>query len=360
MEIKLDTTICYAIALEGGGAKGGYEIGVWKALDEAGIRYNAVSGTSVGALNGALYAIGDLPRAIDYWATMNMDRVFDLSEEDKLEFQKILAGNANVRDLREFAPEVLDVLKNKGLDASPLRNWMNKVMDERSFQQLRRNDIDFYVTTVNLSDRKGQIVHINEIPDDQVVNMLLASAYHPSFKLEKLGDKLYTDGGFIDSLPIYPLVKAGYKNIIAVHIPGIGRSRRFKMPDDVTVHHIVPRADLGGSLNFDSKQSLEDMTWGYMDAKRLIYGLTGRYYYIDPTLSERQALDILLDYYQKEGYSMREAAERRIPALSIKSGLISGTYPQLLTALAEHQARKKQINPFRVYTDKEFCTIALN
>ena len=54
MELKLDISRTYAIALEGGGAKGGYEIGVWRALEEAGVRYNAVSGTSVGALNGAL------------------------------------------------------------------------------------------------------------------------------------------------------------------------------------------------------------------------------------------------------------------------------------------------------------------
>ena len=63
MQLKLDTSKTYAIALEGGGAKGAYEIGAWKALEEAGIKYNAVSGTSVGALNGALMAMRDLPRA---------------------------------------------------------------------------------------------------------------------------------------------------------------------------------------------------------------------------------------------------------------------------------------------------------
>ena len=38
------------IALEGGGARGAYQVGAWRALEEAGIRYNAVSGTSVGAI----------------------------------------------------------------------------------------------------------------------------------------------------------------------------------------------------------------------------------------------------------------------------------------------------------------------
>ena len=42
------------LVLEGGGAKGAYEIGACKALEEIGINITAVTGTSVGALNGAL------------------------------------------------------------------------------------------------------------------------------------------------------------------------------------------------------------------------------------------------------------------------------------------------------------------
>ena len=78
MELKLDTSKTYAIALEGGGAKGAYEIGVWKALEQAGVKYNAVSGTSVGALNGALMAMRDLPRAIDCWSNIRPSQVIDL------------------------------------------------------------------------------------------------------------------------------------------------------------------------------------------------------------------------------------------------------------------------------------------
>ena len=67
MELKLDTTKVYAIALEGGGARGAYQVGAWRALEEAGIRYNAVSGTSVGAINGTLMAMRDLNQAEQIW-----------------------------------------------------------------------------------------------------------------------------------------------------------------------------------------------------------------------------------------------------------------------------------------------------
>ncbi|MFR0795218.1 MAG: patatin-like phospholipase family protein [Oscillospiraceae bacterium] len=62
MELKLDRNKTYGLALEGGGAKGAYQIGAWKALREAGIHFSAVSGTSVGALNGAMIVMDDLER----------------------------------------------------------------------------------------------------------------------------------------------------------------------------------------------------------------------------------------------------------------------------------------------------------
>ena len=88
MHLQFDTSKTYAIALEGGGAKGAYEVGVWRALDEAGVRYNAVSGTSVGALNGALMVMRDLPRAIEAWSNIQISKIIDLGDMDQAEDRK--------------------------------------------------------------------------------------------------------------------------------------------------------------------------------------------------------------------------------------------------------------------------------
>ena len=61
----IDTSKEYGLVLEGGGAKGAYQIGAWKALKEAGVKINAVAGTSVGALNGALICMDELELAQD-------------------------------------------------------------------------------------------------------------------------------------------------------------------------------------------------------------------------------------------------------------------------------------------------------
>ena len=60
MKLRIDLEKEYGIVLEGGGARGAYQIGVWKALREAGMKIKGVAGTSVGALNGALICMDDL------------------------------------------------------------------------------------------------------------------------------------------------------------------------------------------------------------------------------------------------------------------------------------------------------------
>ena len=70
MKLLLDRKKEYGVVLDGGGARGAYQIGAWKALKEAGIRIHAVAGTSVGALNGALICMDDLNKAQDIWKSM--------------------------------------------------------------------------------------------------------------------------------------------------------------------------------------------------------------------------------------------------------------------------------------------------
>ena len=102
MKPQLDLTKTYAIALEGGGAKGGYEIGVWKALEEMGVKYNAVSGTSVGALNGAMMAMRDLPRAISAWKDIRLDKVIDYEDDQEENLRKIVSGEIEIGDIQQL------------------------------------------------------------------------------------------------------------------------------------------------------------------------------------------------------------------------------------------------------------------
>ena len=90
----------YGIVLAGGGAKGGYEIGVWKALKELEIPMKAIAGTSVGALNGAIMVQGDYDAACDLWSNMQIQDVLDL-------------GSVSIEDNKTLTPkETLIAIKN--------------------------------------------------------------------------------------------------------------------------------------------------------------------------------------------------------------------------------------------------------
>ena len=348
MELKIDNSKTYAIALEGGGAKGGYEIGVWQALDEAGIKYNAVSGTSVGALNGGLMAMRDLPRAIDAWNNMKLGKVIELDEEQEENLSRAFNGDIGLDDVQRLIPEALEIIKNRGLDVAPLRAWVREVVDAKA---IKESDVELNIATVSITDRKALEVKVNDLPEDQICDMLLASAYHPTFKLEKLGGKFYTDGGFVDTLPLHALVTNGYKDIIAVRIPGIGHNRRFKMPDDVNVTYIATNADLGGVLNFDAEQSRRDMAIGYLDAKRVLYGLYGKHYYIERSMTDREALNMLLDSLET-GMNLRQFCERDLPRVARHLDA-EGDYYELLIAVLEDAAAKQNIDNMRIYKDTE-------
>ena len=349
MELKLDKTKEYALALEGGGAKGAYQIGVWRALREAGIKINAVAGSSVGALNGAMICMDEFELAAEIWSNMRLSRVVAVEEENEEELRKLVAGEVDFSNAHELLSQAKDILKNRGLDIAPLRQLVNELADE---ERIKNSALEFFITTVNLSDMKAMDVKLNGLSREEISNMLIASAYHPTFKQEKLGGKHYADGGLVDNLPISPLIKAGYKDIIAVRIPGPGVERRFRTPKDVSIHYVNTAQDLGTILNFESKQSKRNLLIGWLDGMKLLYGLEGKELYIERTLSEAQALGKLVDWYGS-GQSLRKLFEKELPKISRKLDAGKDDYYQLFVTALEEKADAVGIEKLQIYKDTE-------
>ncbi|MBQ1730063.1 MAG: patatin-like phospholipase family protein [Oscillospiraceae bacterium] len=66
-----------ALVLSGGASRGAYEMGVWQALRELGITIDMVCGTSIGAMNAYIVALGSYEKARDMWLDMKTEEVFD-------------------------------------------------------------------------------------------------------------------------------------------------------------------------------------------------------------------------------------------------------------------------------------------
>ncbi len=365
MELRLDPSKEYGIVLEGGGARGAYQIGAWKALKEAGIRIKGIAGVSVGALNGALMCMDDWETARRIWETISYSKVMDVS--DSL-MEKLRSGGVEFQDFQELKTMLFKVLSDGGLDVTPLRNLIKENVDE---ERIRTSERELFAVTYSLTERKKLVLNVKELPEGEIGDALLASAYFLAFKREKLGGKRYIDGGGVDNVPVEVLLERGYEDIIVIRIYGLGRdSERFlEVPENVRLCHIAPRRDLGGILEFSSRKARQSMTLGYYDAMRTLYGLEGRSYYIDAPggepyyfdrmMSELELLKLYIrpvleeeDWEHLNGY--RAFTEGIFPHLAKKLGLKEEwDYKELYLAMLEEMARKFRLKRLRIYTAEE-------
>lgn len=266
MELLLDLTKEYSLVLDGGGARGAYQIGAWKALKEAGVKINAVAGTSVGALNGALICMDDLKKAEKTWKGMHFSRVMNV---DDSWMEQLFEGEHKFSDVLS---ELWSVLAEGGIDVTPLKELIHELVDE---EKIRNSGKEFCLLTFSLTDLKELDLSLDDISEGRLEDFLLASAYLLGFKNEKMAGKRYIDGGVVNNVPLNSLIKRGYKDIIEIRIYGPGREPKVKLPEGTQIFRIDPRVKLGSILEFDGRRSRQNLKIGYYDAKRMLYGLEG-------------------------------------------------------------------------------------
>ncbi len=144
MKPIIDLNKEYGLVFDGGGARGAYQIGAWRALSEAGVKISAVAGTSVGALNGALVCMGDLEKAGHIWKEMAFSRVMDVDDELMEQF---FDGEASIR---EILKGLWKKLADGGIDITPLKELIHEVVDE---EKIRKCGKEFCLLTFSVSDR---------------------------------------------------------------------------------------------------------------------------------------------------------------------------------------------------------------
>lgn len=268
----------YGLVLEGGGAKGAYHVGAYKALKELDIEIGGIAGTSIGALNGAFLIQGEVKDLEDIWINTKTTDIFNLDEEAEKVINDL--KNFNLREIN--LPYLLNVSKeiisNRGLDTTKIRALLEEIIDE---DKIRSSKMDFGIVTVNLTDRKPMEMLKEDIPKGRLIDYLLASANLPAFRQEELDGIKFLDGGFYNNLPIEILTKKGYKNLIAVRTHAMGIVKKPKIKG-LNVIYIQPVEQLAGLLDFNKQQAERDMHLGYYDTMKVFKGLRGYKYYCEP------------------------------------------------------------------------------
>ena len=171
----------YGLVLSGGGAKGSYEIGVWKAIKDMDIPIVAITGTSIGALNGAMLVQGDDDLCELAWTNFSVEEIIDVNNE-VWEEEKIYEKNFNIFTI------IKNLITNEGLKLTPLIKSLEQYIDE---EKIRASPIDFGLVTYSLTDFEPFQAFKDEIPNGQLVGFLIASACFPVFKPVEIDNKKF-------------------------------------------------------------------------------------------------------------------------------------------------------------------------
>lgn len=258
----------YAVALGGGGSKGMYQIGAWKALDELGIEYEAVTGTSIGAINGAFMVQGDINKALDMWQNLRMEQCVNLPENVEL-------ASDNLLTVQHSGILFKEVLTHGGVDQSPLLELLARYIDPACIYS---SSVDFGLCTYSLRTRSSLKVWRSDIPVDQFFQYIMASAALPGLRPVKLDDHIYLDGGIGDNLPFDMLRRKGLRNIIAIDLRQ--PRNRSVSTDRLRITHICNSQDLGGTLDLSPRILARNFELGYLDTRKTFGFLDGLHYYI--------------------------------------------------------------------------------
>jgi NTE family protein len=172
MNIESIKNSTLGLVLSGGGIRGMAHIGLLQVLSSYGIQPAYISGTSVGAIIGALYANGN-------------------SALEMMDF---------FRKTPLFRYNFLSIKKPGFLDTDRYIDVFSAYFPQDSFESLQQK---LYVTTTNLQKGKQEVFH-----EGMLIRPLLASAaLPPVFSPVEINECLYADGGIMNNFPSEPIAE---------------------------------------------------------------------------------------------------------------------------------------------------------
>lgn len=253
-----------AVVFSGGGAMGAYQIGAWKALCSEGLdrQVTGFSGTSIGAVNILLAALGDQSRSEHLWMELSNP---DLRQKNRRKINRETGYYANrfwqygpMAPFRVMTEDFLFISQEE------LRHELLTAISGKTEYLLERYDMFSTATDITLfadwivEGRPAWRKKIPELPHatyfywnrfsaEEIVQAALASSamlvlYNPI----RLREQVYCDGGLMDDVPVKPLYECGYRRFIIIYLDwkkGQGYRRvqkHLKKHPDCRAIQIVP------------------------------------------------------------------------------------------------------------------------
>jgi NTE family protein len=204
------------LVLQGGGALGAYQAGVYQALDEHGLTPDWVVGTSIGAINAVLIAGNDhtlrLARLREFWDTVAHGDLLDMRQvpDPMRRFNSMLttvdsmfAGVPGFYNARWFSPfyagYAVPPEEASFYDTAPLQDTLTRLVDMHCLNET--SGIRLTVSAIKV--RCGLLEHFDTAHQEVNLQHVMASgALPPGFPPVRIGGELYWDGGLYSNTPL--------------------------------------------------------------------------------------------------------------------------------------------------------------
>lgn len=252
-----------AIVLSGGGARGSYQVGVWKALRKLGIKYDIVTGTSIGSVNGLMMTQNDYLKTKLLWSNIGFNVLYDEKFPNK--HDTVIEKTEIYKNYAKY------FLKKGGISMGKMRDLLTNIYDSKKFLDSK---INYGLVTFNLSKMEPVFIQKKDVKDNIVDYVLASACCYPAFQKTKINGESYIDGGVYDNMPINMAIEMGAKEVIAVDLEAIGIKRDVKY-DNVKITYIRPNNDIGSFLVFDKKLARRGIKYGYFDTLKVYNKLDG-------------------------------------------------------------------------------------
>lgn len=256
-------TTCRGLVLAGGGAKGSYQVGAYRALKELGWQPDIITGTSVGCLNAALFVLDKVSEAEELWKNLDIHGVLEMPDGKTPE------------ELQNF---LLDTVRSGGLDLEPLGDVIDRCLDEDA---IRAAPVRYGLVMTEMNTLKSVQLPLEQIPQGRLKEYMMASsACFPALRPRTIDGVKYIDGGWRDNMPLTLAASMGATELVAVDIEGVGYNKpnRTGLPTRVIRSHW----DLGPMFDFDGVRAVRNMALGYLDTLRVFGRVGGTAYALLP------------------------------------------------------------------------------
>ncbi len=251
----------YGLALGGGGARGAFEAGVWRALGEMGKEITAIAGTSIGAINGAAF-LSDAD-VDSLWRQIEAADIVPDSEDE------------NILSAGSIAANFSGLIKG-GLDTEPLKELISSFISE---EKVRRAATEFGICAYSATRKKPVELFCDAIPDGELIDYITASACFPVFKPVRIGGEELLDGGLCNNIPENMLIQRDCDTIISVSVSAPGIVRRIN-GKGVNIIEIKCERTRQGVLEFDRGAAVRNMQGGYLACMKAFGKYMGSRYFI--------------------------------------------------------------------------------